>query len=56
MIYAEYTLCGKIECEWFDTWEAFHRATFCPDIEVKFLQERNTKGERIWEKSRICLS
>lgn len=34
MIYAEWMLYGSFENGIFYSWEEFHKATFCPDIDI----------------------
>lgn len=39
MIYAEWTLYGEFHNEFFHTWDAFHAATFSPDIEIMLIKK-----------------
>ena len=38
MIYTEWTLYGEFENGIFPTWDAYHAATFNPDIEIKVVR------------------
>lgn len=47
MIYAEWTLYGEFENGIFPTWDAYHAATFNPDIEIRlFVSSDNTQPRR----------